>query len=489
MSQSLTSRTVQALSWSFVESASVRGIRLFFGIVLARLLSPEQFGLVAMLTIFVAVAQSFLDSGFGAALIQKQDTTHLDTCSVFYFNIVMGMAVAGFLCLTAPYIAAFYSQPLLTPLMRVLSLTIVINSFGLIQNTILTKEIDFKTQTKVNVMASLLSGVVGVTMALRGFGIWSLAGQQICSTLSGTILLWFFNSWRPALIFSLEALKKMFGFGSRILASGLLNTVFDNIYLVAIGKLFSPVDLGFYTRASLFQEVPSQTVSAMVGRVTFPVLASIQSDTAGLKRGTRKALIAVALVNFPMMVGLAVIARPLILVLLTDRWAESISYLQLLTFLGLLYPLHVINLSLLQALGRSKLLLRLEIVKKALIVINIAVTCRWGLSGMIYGMMAMSLISYYLNCYYTGVLIGYPFWEQLRDVLPSLFVALIMGIVVSVTGLLGFPNDWIRLLVQIFVGVLAYAATCRLLRLRAFMEILRETCDALPFSKASKVVS
>jgi teichuronic acid exporter len=481
MAESLTSKTIQALSWSLVESASVRGVRLVIGILLARLLLPEQFGLVAMLTIFVAVAQSFLDGGFGAALIQKRETTQVDTCSVFYFNIMVGVAAAGLLCLAAPRIAAFYNQPLLTPLMRALSLTIVINSFGLIQNTILIKQINFKTQTKVNLSASLLSGVVGITMALHGFGVWSLAVQQICSTLLGTIFLWFFNSWRPALIFSLGALREMFGFGSRILASSLLNTIFENMYLVVIGKLFSPIDLGFYTRASTFQELPSQTLSAMVGRVTFPVFATIQGDTAGLKRGTKKALVALALVNFPMMVGLAVIARPLVLVLLTDRWAESIPYLQLLTFLGLLYPLHVINLNLLQALGRSKLLLRLEIVKKALIVVNIAVTWRWGISGMIYGMMAMSLISYYLNCHYTGVLIGYPMREQLHDILPYLGVALLMGIVVSAAGFLRFSNDWSKLLVQIFTGILAYVVTCRLLRLTAFMEICRGGWGGLPF--------
>jgi teichuronic acid exporter len=473
VSDSLKSKTLHALSWSFIESIGARGIRFIIGIVLARLLFPEQFGLIAMLTIFVAVAQTFLDSGFGAALIQKREATQTDLCSVFYLNVLVGMAVAGLLCVIAPWIAAFYEEPVLAPLTRVLSLTIVINSLGLIQNTILTKEINFKTQTKVSLIASFLPGAIGITMAFYGFGVWSLAVQQISSSLLGTIALWVLNGWRPGLIFSLSALRKMFSFGSRMLASGLLNTFFENVYLLVIGKLFSATDLGFFTRANSLQELPSQTLSGMVARVTFPVFATIQDDPGRLKRGMKKALTTLALVNFPMMIGLAVIARPLVLVLLTEKWAESIPYLQLLSVLGLLYPLHVINLNLLQALGLSKLFLRLEIIKKALIVINIVITWRWGVSAMIYGMIAMSIISFYLNSYYTGVLIGYPIKEQLSDLLPYLFMAMLMGIGVYAAGLLPFSGHWSVLSVQIAVGTIAYGGLCRLFRLKAFMEIWR----------------
>ena len=222
MADSLRSKTIHALSWSFVESIGLQGVRFIIGIVLARLLFPEQFGLIGMLTIFMAVAQTFLDSGFGAALIQKREATQTDICSIFYFNIVVGLVAAGLLCLVAPWIAAFYNQPILTPLTRAMSLIIVINSFGLIQSTILTKEIDFKTQTKVSLIASVLSGIIGVTLAAAGFGVWSLVVQQISSAFFRTVFLWLLNSWRPALIFSLKSLREMFGFGSRLLASGLL---------------------------------------------------------------------------------------------------------------------------------------------------------------------------------------------------------------------------------------------------------------------------
>jgi O-antigen/teichoic acid export membrane protein len=406
-----------------------------------------------------------------------------DTCSIFYFNIVVGLVAAGLLCLVAPRIASFYNQPILTPLTRAMSLIIVINSFGLIQSIILSKQINFKTQTKVSLIAGTLSGIMGIILATAGFGVWSLVVQQVSGSLFSTILLWLFSTWRPALIFSFNALKDMFGFGSRLLVSGVLNQIFDNIYLLVIGKLFSAADLGYFTRANTLQALPSQTLSEMVGRVTFPVFSSIQEDLNRLKRGLKKALTVLALVNFPVMVGLAVIARPLVVVLLTEKWAECIPYLQLLCMLGLLYPLHVINLSVLQALGRSDLFLRLEIIKKVLIVINIVVTWRWGISAMIYGMIAVSLISYYLNSYYSGVLLGYSLWEQLRDLFSSLIIAVLMGLVIYMAGLLPFPNYWSMLLVQIAIGIVVYVGLCRLFRLKAFMEIWQVGWNRMRFSK------
>jgi O-antigen/teichoic acid export membrane protein len=276
----------------------------------------------------------------------------------------------------------------------------------------------------------------------------------------------------------------MFGFGSRMLASGLLNQIFENIYLLVIGKLFSATDLGFFTRAKTFQELPPGTLSGMVGRVTFPVFSTMQDDPSRLKRGMRKALTTLILVNFPMMIGLAVIAGPLVLVLLTEKWAGCIHYLQLLCLVGLLYPLHVINLNLLEALGRSDLFLRLEIIKKLLVVINIATTWRWGISAMIYGMIAVSIICYYLNSYYTRVLIGYPLREQLRDLFPYFVLAALMGTAVYAVGLLPFPNHWSRLLAQTTVGIVIYVCLCRLFRLPAFMEIWQAGWNKILFLRA-----
>ena len=483
MADSLKSQAIRALSWSFFESIGLQGIRFVIGIVLARLLLPEQFGLIAMLTLFIAVAQSFIDSGFGAALIQKRDPSPTDICSIFYFNIVIGFVAAGILCLVAPWIATFYEQPILIPLTRALSLVIVINSFGLIQNTILTKQITFKTLSKVSLTSGILSGIVGVTLVTLGYGVWSLVFQQISNSFFNTLFLWLFNSWRPEMVFSFRSLREMFGFGSRLLLSGILNQIFENIYLLVIGRLFSAQDLGFFTKALSFKDIPSRTLAGMVGRVTFPVFSSIQDDPAQLKRGLKQALTTLVLVNSPMMIGLAAIAHPLVVVLLTEKWVESVPYLQLLCFVGLLFPLHLINLNALQALGRSDLFLRLEIIKKVLIVMNIIITWRWGISAMIYGMVITSILSYYLNSYYTGILIGYSIWEQIRDMYSYLIMAVLMGIAVYAVGLLPFPTYWSVLVVQIAVGIVIYISTCRLFRLTAFMEIWHAGWNKLPLLK------
>jgi teichuronic acid exporter len=467
----LKSITIQAFSWNFLEFIGVQGVRFVFGIVLARLLFPDQYGQIGMLTIFLAVAQTFLDGGFGAALIQKHEATEADICSIFYFNIAIGLAVAGFLCLIAPWIATFYNQPILIPLTRLMSLIIIFNSLALIHTIILQKEINFKTLTKVSLIASLLSGIIGVIIAVAGYGVWSLVIQQIANAIFQALFLWLMNSWRPALIFSIESIKQMFSFGSRMLASGLLNQIFNNIYLVVIGKLFSATELGYFTRAMTLQEFPSNLFSGVVGRVTFPVFSTIQNDFARIKRGLKKALTILVLVTFPMMIGLAIIARPLVLVLLTDKWAGCIPYLQLLSVYGLLIPLHLINLNLLQTLGRSEIYLRLEIVKKIFIIISIAITWRWGISAMIYGLITSSIICYYLNSYYTGIQIDYPFWEQLRDLFPYLTMASIMGIAVFAVGFIPFPSDLAMLLIQITIGLIIYVTLCWLFRLKVFMEI------------------
>ncbi len=471
MEDNLQHKTIHALSWSFVEVVAQKGVQFVIGIVLARLLFPEQFGLIGMLTIFMAIIRTFLDSGFGAALIQKKEITQTDICSIFYFNILVGLATAGILCLVAPWIAAFYSQPVLTELTRALSLTVIIDSFGMIQGTILVKQINFKTQTKVSLISGALSGIIGVTLAAYGFGVWSLVVQQVSASLFSTISLWSFSSWRPALIFSFSSLRNMFGFGSRLLFSGLLNQIFDNLYYVVIGRLFSAADLGYFTRAKTMNDLPTQTLSGMVGRVTFPVFSTIQDDPARMKRGLKKALTILVLVNFPMMIGLAVIARPLVLVMLTEKWIACVPYLQLLCVVGLLFPLHLMNLNVLQALGRSDLFLRLEIIKKIMIAISIAITWRWGISAMIYGMIVNSFIAYYLNSYYNGRLIGYAFREQVFDLVPYLMLSVLMGIVVYAAGRIHFPSHWTMLLAQTTTGIILYVFLCRVFRLKAFIEI------------------
>jgi len=472
LTKDLKSQTIQGLFWSGFERIGQQGIQFIVSIILARLLLPEQFGLIAMLTIFMAVAQSFIDSGFGSALIQKQDANHLDECSIFYFNILVSFLAAGVLFLAAPWIAAFYKIPLLVPLTRVLSLNLIINAFGIIQTTLLTKRVDFKTQMKVSVIASVLSGSIGVTMAYQGYGVWSLIAQSIGSNLFRTILLWFFLPWRPSWIFSLVSLRTMFAYGSKLLFSGWIGLLFNNVYLIIIGRFYTPTDLGFYTRANSIQKIPVMNISGSVGSVTFPVFSSVQRDRPRLKRGVRKALTAMATVNFPLMLGLTVVAQPAVHVLLTDKWLPCVPYLQLFCISGLLYPLHVINLNVLLAQGRSDLHFRLGILKTILLLISIAITYRWGILAMIYGQIVTSCLGYYINAYYTATLLKYPMIEQIRDIWLSLALSSIMGGGLYLLHYAGIANQTVLLLVQVISGVIIYVFLCRMFKLPIFNEVI-----------------
>lgn len=479
MPNSLKSKTLHALFWSFFERTAQQSIQFAISVVLARLLLPEQYGLIAMLLIFLAVSQSFLDSGFGSALIQKQDATHLDICSIFYFNIIVGSVATALLCFCAPWIASFYNEPQLTSLARFMSLNILVNSFGLIQTTLLDKQINFKTQAKVSLVTLCLSGPIGIFLAYSGFGVWSLAIQQVCNGLFRTILLWFYCAWRPSLIFSIVSLRTMFAFGSRLLASGLLDRIFTNIYSVVIGRLFSAVTLGFYTRAQSLQQLPADLLSDIIGRVTFPMFSVMQSDVVRLKQWLKKSLSMLAFISFPIFIGLAVVAKSLILTLLTEKWLPCAPYLQLLSLVGLMYPLHAINLNLLKALGRSDLFFRLEVLKKIFVVIVIAVTWQWGIKVMIYGQMALSVGAYYLNSYYTAMLIDYSLKEQLLDILPAFGLALIMGFCVYIVQFIMLPSILIMLSTQIVTGIIVYFLLGLLFRVTSCLEIVTVATDKL----------
>ena len=482
MSDGLTTKTLRGLFWSFFERGAYQLVQLTVSIVLARILLPEEFGLVAILVVFIAIGNSLVDSGFGSALIQDQTTSHLDECSVFYFNIALSVLVAAILTLSAPAIAHIYGYPILVPLCRVLSLNIVLGALGAIHLTLLTKNVDFGTQSKISLIAAAISGLIGISMAYRGFGVWSLATQSVASAFFRTTLAWLFHDWRPSLQFSSQSLFRMFPFGSRLLISGLLNTVFNNIYSLVIGKVFSARDLGFYSRADQLQQIPVLNLTAAVGRVLFPVFSSVQQDKERLKRGVRITITSLALINFPLMVGLAIVAKPLIVVLLTDKWLPSVLYLQMLCAIGLLYPLHAINLSALKAQGRSDLFLKLEVIKRILVITSIAITYRWGIIAMISGAIVVSLFGYYLNAYYSGKFFDYPITEQILDLFPALLVSFVMGTSVYLVRYLSISSPLVLLTCQSTVGVVVYFGLCRIFRIAAFMNawgLLKTRLNAL----------
>jgi teichuronic acid exporter len=451
---SLKQKTISGLFWSFVDAFANQGFQFIVGIILARLLSPHEFGLIGMLTIFIAISQSFVDSGFSNALIQKVNCTQKDYSTIFYFNIMVAFFCYTLLFGFSASIAAFFVEPQLKSLIQVLSLSLIFNSFSVIQRTILSKEINFKLQTMVSMVASIGSGIIAIWLALAGFGVWSLVALTLSRAFLNSIFLWLWAKWKPAWVFSRESFRELFAFGSKLLVSGLIDTAYRNIYYLIIGKYFSAVQLGYYTRADQFQAIPSQNLNGVIGRVSFPVLSSIQDDVPKLKVAYQKIIKSTMLITFVLMLGMAAVAKPLILTLIGEKWLPAVIYLQLLCLVGMFYPLHALNLNMLQVQGRSDLFLRLEIIKKVLAIPTIFLGVLFGIITMIIGMLVLNMIAYYLNSYWSGRLIGYSTWEQIKDILPSFILALVVALCVFFVGDLLNISNFLKLIIQIAIGSL-----------------------------------
>jgi teichuronic acid exporter len=467
----LKEKTINGLLWSFVDNFAGQGISFIVGIILARILSPREFGLIGMITIFIAISQSFIDSGFSQALIRKKDCSSEDYSTVFYFNLATGILFFAGLFLAAPAISNFFHEPALKSIVQVLGLILVINSVTIIQRTILTKRIDFKLQARISVIASIISGAIAIILALLNFGVWSLVALQLSKQAINSFFLWLWNNWKPIFFFSKSSFKELFGFGSKLLISGLINTIYENVYYLIIGKYFLARELGYYTRADQFKNLPSQNLNSVIGRVSYSVLSSIQTDIPRLRNNYRKLIRSTMLISFILMLGMASVAKPMILTLIGVKWLPSVVYLQMLCFVGMFYPLHALNLDMLNVQGRSDLFLRLEIIKKILAVPIILLAVFIGIKAMIIGMFILSLIAYYLNSYWSGKLIGYSSIQQVKDILPSLFLALIVNGIFFCISFLGITSSLILLLIQITAGALLTILICEAIKFKDYLYI------------------
>lgn len=440
-------------------------------IVMARLLTPNDYGLVGMLTVFIAIAQSFIDSGFSQALIRKQDRTEVDNSTVFYFNIAVGIVLYAVLYICAPLISDFYNEPQLTPITRVIGLSLIFNSLVIVQCALLTIDLNFRLQAKASMSAAIISGMVGITMAYLGYGVWSIVAQQITSLVVNTLLLWIFSKWTPKLVYSWKSFRELFSFGSKLLASGLINTIYNNIYLIVIGKIFKADDLGYYTRAHQFCAFPSSNLMGIMQRVTYPVLCTIQDDDVRLASVYRRFMRVSAFIIFPLMMGLAAVAKPTILVLLKEQWLFTATLLQILCFSMMWFPIHAINLNLLQVKGRSDLFLKLEIWKKVIGVIILVITIPMGLISMCVGLFFSSMIALFINTYYTGKLIHVGYIRQMRDLLPTLMLSVLVGIIVYFTINRLRVSPIFQLIIGVLVGAVLYVTAAKLLRFPEFKEL------------------
>ena len=468
-SANLKGAAAKGLFWSAMDRFGGQGIQFVFGILITRILLPADYGLVGMILIFWAVGQTLVDSGFGSALIWKKNPTPADYSTVFYFNVSISLILYLIFYLIAPLIAGFYDEPKLVGLIRVLCLNFILLSFGLIQQVVLQKKVDFKLMSFVNVASSLMAGIVALYMAVKGFGPWAIVVQILAKSFVTSLLLWIFNRWRPVFIFEWLSLKELFGYGSKLTAAGLIYTIFQYLYFPIIGKLFPLAALGFYTRASQLQDFPVKTLGSVFNRVAFPVFSAIQDNNERLKNAVRKTLRTMVFFNFPMLLGLVAVADPLIEVVLTEKWLPASGYFKLLCLVGLFYSFQIVNGEILKTKGKLGWVLKLEIISKSVMIISVLITWRWGITAIILGQIFTALISYLIGSYYVWKIIGYSLWQQIKDVFVYFALAGFMYLlVISISRFI--ENPLFSLLAMSISGAVFYFAAAWILKLEEIQE-------------------
>lgn len=467
----LKQKVIHGLLWRSMERFGSQAVSFLVSIVLARLLAPEEFGVFAILAIFLAVAGVFVDSGFGSALIQKKDADDLDFNSIFYLNIGASLLVYLLLFSVAPLIASFYGKPILAPVLRWSALMLVFNGINGIQNAVLAREMKFDLSFYVNLSGIVSSGVVGVAMAYAGYGVWALVVSQLGGAFVSTVARWFLIGWRPALQFSVERVRALFLFGSRIMATGLIDVFFNQVYGLIIGKWYSPADLAYYNRGDSIPCLAMGSVQGVVGGVVFPLFSKIQDDKAQMKAVMRRMMRMSSFFVFPALFGLAAVAKPLVELIFTEKWLPCVPFLQVACLYYAFWPLHVANLQIVQACGRSDILLRIELIKKVLLVALIAATFKYGVLALAIGRCVHGVISIVINVLPSRKLIDYSLREQLGDLLPSFLLAVGVGAGVSLvelTALSAFP----LLLLQGFTFVLVFLGVALALRMEPLQYVI-----------------
>lgn len=470
MAESLKSKTVRGVGWSAADAFLGQGVTFLVGIVLARLLSPVEYGLIGICLIFTTVLSGVVDSGFSTALIRKKDATNADYNTMFITNMVMSVILFSALWLCSPLIAFFFQRPELTMLIRVMGLILIFQALSITQVTILTKQIDFKTKTKASVVAAVVSGIVGIVMAYIGYGVWSLVGQQLSNKLLYSICLWMLNRWWPSGTFSRESFRYMWGFGWKMMLSGLLANIWNQMYQIVVGKCYSPATLGQYSRAKEYGQLFSAHIAGIVQKVTYPVLCNLQDDKERMLSAYRRIIKVTMLVTAVLMLSMGAVAEPLVHSLIGPKWHEASTYLPLICISLSIYPLHSINLNMLQVQGRSDIFLLLEIVKKIISIGPLCLGIFINIYWMLIGSIISGIITFFLNSYYTGRSLNYCSWKQLKDIAPSYGVACMVAAAVYFLKLLPLCS-WTILAIQVILGLIVFFSICEWMQLEEYNEI------------------
>lgn len=463
MAQSVKTQLLHGVVWNFIEKVLMKGASFVIGIILARLLTPSDFGLVGMLSIFIAISNVFIEGGLAKALIQRQNCHDIDFSTAFVTNVVMSLVIYAILFVSAPWIASFYHEPILVPLTRVLSINFILGAFNIVQRAKLMAAVDFKSLAQINVISVIVSGLVGIGMAYWGCGVWSLVGQALSATLVLMIMFPFYSKWEPSVKFSKNSFRELFGFGSKLMITGVYSTIVNNISTLCIGRVYKSDQLGHYTRAQQFSDIISITLYEVLGNVTFPVLSELQNDKEKLVAVYRKSLYFTALVVFPVMLLLALVARPMVLLLLTEKWLPCVVLMQWLFLARAFMPLSAINMNILNAVGRSDLFLKLDLSKLPLTILVLWITIPRGVEAITIGVFLESFICFFINSFLPGRMFGYGAWAQIRDWKGILVSAAIMsGVVWGFLRL--FSNIWVQFIGGVLLGLGVYIGCCFLFK-------------------------
>lgn len=478
-------KIISGLIWKLMERFGTQGIQFIVQIVLARLLVPKDYGIIALITIFITIANVFVQSGFNTALIQKKDANETDFSSVFYLSLFVASLLYLIIFFTAPFIAAFYDILQLKSVLRVLSITLFFGAFNSIQNAIISKNMQFKMLFYSSLGAILVSGTVGIVLAYAGFGVWALVAQQLTNQFMSTLILWFTLKWRPKLIFSFEKVKGLFSFGWKLLASSLIDTIYMNLRSLIIGKIYNPAILGFYNRGEQFPQIIVTNIDGSIQSVMLPTLASEQDNRKRIKDMVRRSIVTSSFLVFPIMIGLGVIGEPLVKILLTDKWLPCVPFLQIACVSYALWPIHTANLQAINALGRSDIFLKLEVIKKIIGFAILGVSIFYGVYAIAVGTLISGVISTFINAYPNLFLLNYSYKEQLKDVMPSLILSLLMG--ASVYSFKWFHmGSCLTLILQVLVGGFMYIAMSKIFKLECLIYITN-TIKEIRIKKTSGV--
>lgn len=460
-------KVVSSMIWKFLERSGAQFVQFFLSIILARLVTPEDYGVIALILVFTQISNVFISSGFGTALIQKKDSDELDFSSVFYLSLFVAFVCYFILFFLAPTIAKFYNNELLIGYIRVVAISLFFSAINGVQGTYVSKKMQFKRFFFSSMGAVLGSGIIGVILAYNGFGVWALVMQHVFSGFFSFVILWFTVKWRPKLIFSFARVKTLFSFGWKLLCSGLLDTVFKNIYSLIVGRIYKSQVLGYFNRGQQFPQVIASNLNGSIQSVMLPTLSANNDNPSEVKKITRRSISTSAFVLMPCMFGLAAVAEPLVKVLLTDKWLPCVPFLQLACISYALYPIHTANLTGINALGRSDIFLKLEIIKKCVTVLNILITLPFGIYAMAIGQVVSGFISTFINAYPNKKLMGYSYFEQWKDLIPSFVLSIVMACIVWVMNFISIA-PLLLLIIQIIVGIIVYVVLAKLFKLEVY---------------------